>query len=274
MPNANLLNAAVSSSLEAFVCSSCRRRKISGYPLKTSYNQFPRRNYAVAASAPVSQITETSTSQLTPIPTETRPKYTIRAGVLLSRPPLLTTSPTPFESSFYFYQRRLNERLALPFSQYFYFKRGTPAYEEWKSRRRERGGVAGRDVGKYNAYSKEAWHDEILVGDKENDPEALVRELVQEEGREPISTPEEANDPTKPLYGLRRTTEADRKNDTKSLERALTRTLYLLVKKPRPNRNDGSGYWQFPSGVVEGMEGLREVWSNIGFCFVDETDIL
>lgn len=245
------------STFETYVCFSCRRRQqpsISTIPLSS------RRLYASTASAPSTQPTESSTSQLTsPVAAANpQPKYIIRAGVLLSRAPLLSASPTPFESAFYYYQKRLNERLVLPFTQYFYFKRGTPAYEEWKARRRERAGVAGRDVGNYDAYSQDAWHDEALVGDKEDKPESIVKKLVEEEGKETFPAEEELQDLNKPLNGLRRITEADRKNDTKSLDRALPRTLYLLVKIQKPGMEKGDGYWQFPSAEVEGTEGLRE----------------
>ena len=70
-----------------------------------------------------------------------QPQVTIKAGVVLSRPPLMTAEEHPFETAFHLYQRRLNERLALPFTQYFHFKKGTPAFEHWRTKRRERGGV-------------------------------------------------------------------------------------------------------------------------------------
>lgn len=86
-----------------------------------------------------------------------------------------------------------------------------------------------------------------------------MRKLIEEEGREQFPSEEQAREPNAPLHGLRRTTDADRKNDTRSLERALSRTLYLLVKRQKPGQEKGAGFWQFPSGTVESMEGLREV---------------
>ncbi|CAO3669952.1 unnamed protein product [Umbelopsis ramanniana] len=50
-----------------------------------------------------------------------------------------------------------------------------------------------------------------------------------------------------------RLSEADKKNDIKSLDRALQRTLYLIVKKPRDQHA-----WQFPQGAVEEGEYLHD----------------
>jgi large subunit ribosomal protein L46 len=47
-------------------------------------------------------------------------------------------------------------------------------------------------------------------------------------------------------------TEADKKNDQKSLDRLLSRTLYLLVQSKE-------GHWKFPSSPVEAGETLRLV---------------
>jgi large subunit ribosomal protein L46 len=184
-----------------------------------------------------------------------QPQYTIKAGVVLSRPPILTPEPHPFETAYYLYQRRLNERLVLPFTQYFYYKRGTPAYEHWRSKRRERAGAATRDIGAYNAYSNEGWNDEVLTGNKDGKPEEIVKKLIDEEGRAAEFTTEGGD---LSLAGLKRTTPADEQNDQKSLERSLSRTLYLLVKTRTTEGQKGSR-WAFPATAVVGKEGLKEV---------------
>lgn len=183
----------------------------------------------------------------------------VKAGVVVSRPPLITPNPHPFDTAFYLYQRRLNERLVLPFSQYFHYKRGTPAFEHWRTKRRERGGIAARDVGKYNAYTKESWNDEVLMGDDSAQPQKIVEQLIQEEGRGSEFVGEgEAADPA--LAGLKRATQADTQNDQTSLERSLSRTLYLLVRpKLQGGSADAATSWRFPSGDVEEKEGLKEV---------------
>ncbi|RAL60556.1 hypothetical protein DID88_009752 [Monilinia fructigena] len=93
-----------------------------------------------------------------------RPSVSTRTIRNTSRPPLLTESATPFEKAFYLYQKRLNERLVLPFTRYFYHKKDQPADIEWKARVKERNGVAARDIGGYRAYGEEGWNDEVVIG--------------------------------------------------------------------------------------------------------------
>ena len=54
-----------------------------------------------------------------------------------------------------------------------------------------------------------------------------------------------------------RETEADKREDRRSLQRRLDRVLYLLVKKPRREHA-----WQMPQGGVEEGESLLEVGST------------
>lgn len=128
---------------------------------------------------------------------------------------------------------------------------------EWKRKIKERQTPA-RDIGKYNAYDREAgWNDELLVGARESEPEeqveALLRDAevevkkeVDEEGQELEVKRELAVKP------MPRVTEADRAGDTRSLDRLLQRTLYLVVKR-------GDGRWWFPSDGLVGKESLHTV---------------
>ena len=183
----------------------------------------------------------------------TFPKYMVKAGVVVSRPPLITPDLLPFEKAYYLYQRRLNERLVLPFTQYFYYKRNTPAFLEWRKRKDERLGTPTRDIGEYNPYKDDGWNDEVLIGDNSADPERVVENLVQEEGRAEDFVGESGRVNT---AGLRRSTAADEKNDQRSLERSLSRTLYLLVKEKNAFRDYES--WVFPSGTLTSKDGLKE----------------
>jgi large subunit ribosomal protein L46 len=180
-----------------------------------------------------------------------KPSYIINAGVLLSRPPQITRDLTPFEKAYFFYQKRLNERLALPFTKYFYFKRGTPADEDWKRKIRERQTPA-RDIGKYNAYAKDAWNDELLVGAVESEPDHQVEMLVRDAEATVNATSQDTSKKEEIPRPFPRVTEADAKGDLQSLDRALQRTLYLLVQSK-------DGYWKLPSSPVEGEETLRMV---------------
>ncbi|KAL8902275.1 MAG: hypothetical protein Q9207_004793 [Kuettlingeria erythrocarpa] len=190
-----------------------------------------------------------------------RTTYMVRASVLLSRPPVLTRDLSPFEKAYFLYQKRLNERLVLPFSRYFYYQKGTPGDVEWKRKIKERLTPA-RDIGKYNAYDREAgWNDELLVGARESEPEEQVEALLRdaevevkkemdEEGQEREVKKELAVRP------MPRVTEADRVGDTRSLDRLLQRTLYLVVK-----RQDGR--WWFPSDGLVGKESLHTAAERI-----------
>ena len=170
---------------------------------------------------------------------------------------MLTRNLTAFEKAFFLYQRRLNERLALPFSRYFYYQKGTPGDVEWKRKVKERQ-TAARDIGVYNAYSQEGWNDELLVGARESEPEEQIEALIQDaqvevkEGDD--SSVVKKQDVERPHP---RATEADQKGDLRSLNRALHRTLYLLVKLDKNDR------WGFPSSFMVGKESLHTVTSPI-----------
>lgn len=192
--------------------------------------------------------------------------YQLRAGVVISRPPQVTRDLHPFEQAFYLYQRRLNERLALPFTRYFYFKKDQPAGIEFKRKMKQRLTPA-RDIGIYNAYGKEAWNDELIVGAPESDPhhqmEALVEDakvtVVEEPGADELESGAETQKQSKVVEVEKpasRITEADKKKDQKSLERKLQNTLYLLVK-------DGQGRWRFPADYLIGRESLHRVSLNV-----------
>ncbi|KAL8952110.1 MAG: hypothetical protein Q9183_007412, partial [Haloplaca sp. 2 TL-2023] len=188
--------------------------------------------------------------------TSLRTTYAIKASVLLSRPPILTRDLTPFEKAYFLYQKRLNERLALPFTRYFYYQKGTPGDVEWKRKIKERLTPA-RDIGAYNAYGKEGWNDELLMGAKESEPESAIEALVRDAEVEVQKGGEESGETTQEVKKevvqkpMPRITDADRMGDTKSLDRSLQRTLYLLV------RNGEKGKWWFPSDGLVGRESLH-----------------
>ncbi|KAL4883469.1 ribonuclease H-like domain-containing protein [Aspergillus karnatakaensis] len=205
---------------------------------------FVRRNYSSAAT-PINPESSSASSTFPVV----GPKYAINAGVLLSRAPQITRDLTDFEKAFYFYQKRLNERLTLPFTKYFYFKRGTPADEDWKKKIKERKTPA-RDVGNYNAYSQEAWNDELLVGAKESEPDHMVESLILDAESTANNTSQDTSKKEEIPRPYPRVTEADKKGDTRSLDRALQRTLYLLVQHKE-------GYWKLPSSPLVGDETLR-----------------
>ena len=218
---------------------------IAGQSLCCSCNNaLPRRRAYAATAAAAVQTEEPSIQHIPPV-AQVSPSasYAINAGVVISRPPQITRDLHPFEAAFFLYQRRLNERLALPFSRYFYIGGNTPGDREWKRKIRQRLTPA-RDIGKYSGYGAEAWNDELLVGAKESEFEHQVGRLLEdaessgasaEDGETSGQKKVEREPVEKPMP---RITQADKENDTKSLNRALQRTLYLLVKSK-------DGRWEF-----------------------------
>lgn len=154
----------------------------------------------------------------------------------------------------------------MPFSRYFYYKKGTPGDEEWKRKIRVRK-TAARDIGVYNAYGDEGWNDEVLVGDDVSEPSTTVERLIRDAEGRPIVDVEsqKEEEEQKSVEGAKRElqrveverpmsreTEADRKNDQRSLNRKLDRALYLMVKNKE-------GIWRFPEDRVYGRENLHQV---------------
>jgi large subunit ribosomal protein L46 len=192
-------------------------------------------------------------------------QYKIKSGVLLTRPPLITRPLTKFEKAFFFYQKRLNERLVMPFTRYFYFKADTPADHDWKLKAKERNGQPARELGGYNPYGELGWNDELLVGDNKSETSHLMDSLLRDaqvravEGKDgkPIEAKEgadgEGGQVERPLSVI---TEADLAGDVRRLDRKLDSTLYLVVKSE-------GGRWKLPAGELVGRENLHQVSFHI-----------
>ncbi|KAL9051109.1 MAG: hypothetical protein Q9162_006233 [Coniocarpon cinnabarinum] len=220
-------------------------------------------------SFPPSTPSEPSSNPATAPITGPKPFYSLNCSVILSRPPILTRDLHPFESAYFLYQKRLNERTAMPFTRYFYYKKGTPADLEWKRKARERLTPA-RDIGNYHAYGKEAWNDELLVGAQESSRDHQMQMLLRDAesaAEDPATGGEQGKETTSggagpgSVYTRRkkieiekpqdRLSEADQDGDTRSLNRLMTRALYFVV------RNE-DGRWTFPTSSLEGREWLRK----------------
>ncbi|EWC47039.1 hypothetical protein DRE_03801 [Drechslerella stenobrocha 248] len=189
-----------------------------------------------------------------PYPGYKRPAspYQLASSVIISRAPILTRELTPFEKEFFFYQRRLDKRLVRPFVRDFYFKKGTLAFDEWKAKR--------RDMKLYNPHSRtDGWMDELRHGAKYADDEDmsyedLVKYTVSGEDITAGDTDEEVAAKKTMTKPLPRETEADAAGDVRSLNRKLSRTLYLLVK--RGDREEHA--WKFPQANLVGTENLKQ----------------
>lgn len=227
------------STKHSSICKSCRN----------AIN--PQRNASTAAAVAETPVS-VSSDRSSPETSSPKQAYQVNAGVVLSRPPQITRDLTSFEKAYFFYQRRLNERLALPFTRYFYFKKDTPADLDWKRKMKHRQTPA-RDIGVYNAYSKEGWNDEVLVGAKESDPDEQVEALLRDAELQGVGSDEIGEAKKESMERpMPRITEADIAGDVKSLNRLLQRTLYLLVR-------GGTGKWGFPTAGLVGKENLHQV---------------
>ncbi|KAL0472983.1 39S mitochondrial ribosomal protein L46 domain-containing protein [Neurospora intermedia] len=277
--SASSRGAALLRSQQRSICLQCRTQTRVLAPAAAAAFSAPRRFYSAEASAAATATATTTTTTTTlppphpPVTTSTGTHaatstssqiYRVKSGVILTRPPLLTRDLTPFEESFYFYQKRLNERLTAPFRKDFYFKKDTAADLDWRIKLKERHGVPAKDIGRYNPRGRMAWNDEVLVGSQTSSRKHMVEKLladaemrVSEDGEE---IPAEDRVPVeKPMP---RRTEADEKGDVKRLDRALDKTLYLVVKK-KAEKEGEEAKWMFPTGVVPTDEGLHETAARI-----------
>jgi large subunit ribosomal protein L46 len=222
----------------------------SGSICKSCRENLQRRTYAQAAAAIAEEPSVPPVQAASIIP-----RHEIRAGIVLSRPPLITRDLTSFEKAYFLYQRRLNERTALPFTRYFYYAKGTPGEQDWKKKIKTRLTPA-RDIGRYHAYGREGWNDEVLMGAPESEPDYQMQKLVEDAETNAMDEML-GKDQSKPEFErpMPRETEADRKGDTKSLDRLQQRSLYLLIK-------DSTGKWLFPHATVGAKEHIHSVGSQ------------
>lgn len=196
-----------------------------------------------------------STARHLNLPEHPKSLYRLRAGIILSRPPILTRTPSAFENAFYLYQKRLNERMSTPFARTFYYRKDQPAGIDWAIKFGDRRHVMAREIGRLTRTGRDAWDDEALVDEGEElaSPD-YIRERLYTEAESRVSEDGEAlsfEDRLKIERPIPRETEADRTGDVKRLDRALDRTLYLVVR-------DSRSRWGFPSDEVRPDEGLHE----------------
>ncbi|QUC19309.1 uncharacterized protein UV8b_03550 [Ustilaginoidea virens] len=224
------------------VCSRCA----------TTSARAPSRLYsATAAAGPASPSSEAAAAAAVAAAAPP-PCYDVRSGLVLTRPPLLTRKLHPFENAFFFYQKRLEERLNTPFVTSIYFKPDTARRLDWNLKVGERRGTVAKDIGVYSGKSARAWDDELRAGDPLSGQDSLVDSLLRDaEAR--VSDDAEvipAEDVVPVERPAPRETEADRAGDLRRLDRQLDRTLYLVVR--------GAGGWEFPADLVAKHENLHE----------------
>ncbi|KAM3443957.1 hypothetical protein NHJ13734_001681 [Beauveria thailandica] len=234
------LRSVISSSSPS-ICSRCAATRAT-----------PVRFYSAAATSTTPSFSSQPppASASSPAAAAAAP-YDIRSGLVLTRPPLLTRPLHPFENAFFFYQKRLEERLNTAFIPSIYYKPDTPRRLDWDLKVRERRGTVAKELGDYHGKSATAWDDELLVGDELSDPETTAASLLKDAQARisddaEVIAPEDLVEAPAPLP---RTTAADERNDVRRLDRKLDQTLYLVVK--------GEDGWGFPADVLAESENLH-----------------
>ncbi|CAB4391827.1 unnamed protein product [Rhizophagus irregularis] len=160
-------------------------------------------------------------------------KYRIVSSIVLTRPPQILRDLHPFEKEYYLYQQKLEQIHSPPFPQDFYFKKGSIAEKRWNKRKEQDKKNALSVFSEFNDNLKDK--SDIVEGEEDiNNDNKSLGDVEEEE-----------------IKIASRITQDDLNNNLKSLNRALHRTLYLIVKKPRDEHA-----WQFPQGGVNNRESL------------------
>lgn len=155
----------------------------------------------------------------------------VKAGLILSRIPIVTQDLTTLEKQYYEYQSELERRLMWTFPQFFYFRKGTLAEKRFLAAQK---GPVSRQPG--------VWFPKGVPDVRHNRERRTKQDikLPKSTGGDAGDGAAQVDDISRPIVPNSRITEADQNNDTSSLERKLSSTLYLLVKNT-------TGKWMFPS---------------------------
>ncbi|KAI7864241.1 39S mitochondrial ribosomal protein L46-domain-containing protein [Spinellus fusiger] len=150
----------------------------------------------------------------------------VMVSVILSRPPQITRDSTSFEKAYFDYKEKLERGASTTFPTEFYFKKGSIAERRWKE--------------------EEAERIKAMPDTSRSLSDALVS------AQQTLAKDETMSGTISKVNTLPRDTEADKVDDKKSLDRALQRTLYLVV------RTGETPAWVFPEGQVDTTEYLHE----------------
>ncbi|RDA92950.1 hypothetical protein CP533_5538 [Ophiocordyceps camponoti-saundersi (nom. inval.)] len=202
---------------------------------------------ATATSSSVEEVMNKADARPPPEPLP----YDLYSGVILTRPPILTRALHPFENAFYFYQKRLEQRLNSKYMPSVHHKPDTVRLLDWEVKIKEREGVVAKELGQYQGQHATSWRDELCVGDKLSEPEHITDSLLKDAE---VRVSEDAEilpleDVVPVPRPMPRLTQADERGEVTRLDRKLDRTLYLVV--------EGEDGWGFPAGPMIGSENLQ-----------------
>ncbi|KAJ9127793.1 hypothetical protein QFC24_000076 [Naganishia onofrii] len=147
--------------------------------------------------------------------------------MLLHRTPLLTPTPTPFESTYYAYTSRLRMALSNPAPVEFFYKKGSLTERRFLRAQYER----EREV-----FGERLAGRKVDVGDiPEEEGVKLLKRLESDEPRASVNGAEEVQE-----------------GDMTKVERVGAGDVYLLVKEK------STGRWGLPVGSLNEKEALHE----------------
>lgn len=158
----------------------------------------------------------------------------ISSTLLLSRNPIISADLPDFEALYYKYQNELWKRLMWTFPKWYYYRPGT--LSEQRYRELNKPPVFNNPNIEFPEGRPEIRHQR----DRRFKQEIRLPKTYKESG-EPGEETEVASsdDLSRKIVPNSRTTEADNTNDLSSLERKLSRTLYLIIKE--------NGSWSLPN---------------------------
>jgi large subunit ribosomal protein L46 len=200
--------------------------------LSTGRPPIFRRSLATEVSYPPPP-PPTTTTQVHP---GTPPRPKLHTAVILNRSPILTRTPTSFESAYYAYQARLQRALHNPFPYDFYFKPGSLLESKFNLEERQR--------------DRKAFGPGFGADHRRAPGAGLTAQDLKKFGRDEDETP------------APRVHSSDVHGDVKSLDRNGQQNLYLLIQQrtsPDAAATPTAPVWKFPEIAVAGNELLHEV---------------
>lgn len=177
------------------------------------------------------------------------PAPIISATLLLSRNPIITADLPSFENKYYKYQNELWKRLMWTFPKWYYYRPGT--ISEQRYRELNKAPVFNNPNLEYPNGRPEIRHQRDRRFKQEIILPKTYKEAV-EGGKEDIEV-EATDNLSRKIIPNSRTTKADESGDLSSLERKLSRTLYLIINKS----NESKAEWILPNFSETSSETLK-----------------
>lgn len=162
----------------------------------------------------------------------------ISATLILSRNPVITRDLPAFERQYYLYKNELWKRLMWTFPRWFYFKEGTLSDQRYKELNKP------PVFNNPNIEFPSGRPDIKQQRDRRFKQEIkLPKTYKTDENGNEIVDIDSIDNLSRKIIPNSRTTDADTSNNLASLERKLSRTLYLIVKQGTT--------WKLPSFEVD-----------------------